>query len=396
MKRAIFAAVFLAAFPLAAEAQSLFGTRGLGAPSEGYDARARALSINGVGLLGLSTSMVNPAEPAGLLRRGVTASFQPWSGEVEFEGERGDISATRFPLISIMYPTRLGIFTLGYSGVLDGAYALIAEGEEVLGADTVATQDQIENTGGIGQLRLGFARQVSNRLALGVSVGLYTGHINRALFRTYPDTALQLRDFETHRRWEYSAPQASAGFRFDPVPGYLRIGGSVTWSGTLKARPAEEATTEYEYDMPLRFAVGASGRVGRDWLAAVTGSFAPWGDGDYRTPGDEEPTIASTEMSVGGGVEYTGLRRGSRIFPLRLGARTTKLPFHREGEDAPSEWAVTGGIGLRLVEDDFGPLAVADIGVERASRTGLGSASTQGGLEEHFWRFTVSLSLFGR
>ncbi|HET9439635.1 MAG TPA: hypothetical protein VFO52_05670, partial [Longimicrobiales bacterium] len=123
MKRFLLTAVLLAATPLAASAQSLFGTRGLGVPSEGYDARARALSLNGVGLLGLSTSLVNPAEPAGLLRRGVTASFQPWSGNTEFQGEDDQIGATRFPLIAIMYPTRFGMFTLGYSGVLEQSYS---------------------------------------------------------------------------------------------------------------------------------------------------------------------------------------------------------------------------------------------------------------------------------
>lgn len=395
MKRIILVAALMAGTPMTAAAQSLFSTRGLGVPAEGYDARARALGVNGVGLIGLSTSMVNPAEQAGLLRRGVTAAFQPWSGTTEFQGENDDIAATRFPLISIMYPTRLGIFTLGYSGVLEQSYAVIAEGQEILGTDTVATSDLVENVGGIGQLRLGFARYVSNSLALGVSIGLYTGNIDRGLSRTYPDTALGLRNFETHRRWEYSGPQASVGMRWDPGRD-LRVGASVTWSGALKAKPQEGSTTEYEYDMPLRFAVGASGRLGRSWVAAVSGTWASWTSDDYRTPGDQGATTAEQQMEIGGGLEYQALRAGTRVFPLRVGARTSKLPFHLVGEEAPSEWAVTGGIGLRLVEDDFGPLAVADIGVERATREGLSSSTVTDGLSESFWRFTVSLSLFGR
>ncbi|HEY0671506.1 MAG TPA: hypothetical protein VGD27_04515 [Longimicrobiales bacterium] len=395
MKRFLLTAVMLAATPLAASAQSLFGTRGLGVPSEGYDARARALSVNGVGLLGLSTSLVNPAEPAGLLRRGVTAAFQPWSGNTEFQGEDDQIGATRFPLISIMYPTRFGIFTLGYSGVLEQTYSVIAEGEEILGNDTVATQDLVHNDGGIGQLRLGFARHLSNTLAFGVSVGVYTGNIDRGLSRTYPDTALGLRDFETHRRWQYSGPQASLGMRWDPTPG-MRVGASVTWSGELTAKPEEGTTTEYTYDLPLQFAVGASGRLGSNWLAAVSGSWASWSTSDYRTPGDPDATAAEQQFTIGGGLEYQQLRWGNRVFPLRVGGRTSKLPFYQGSEEAASEWAVTGGIGLRLVEDDFGPLAVADIGVERATREGLQSTAAPDGLKESFWRFTVSLSLFGR
>jgi hypothetical protein len=395
MKRAFLLLTLLAASPMAASAQSLFSTRGLGVPHEGYDARARALGVNGVGLIGLSTSMVNPAEQAGFLRRGVTAAFQPWSGTTEFQGEAADIGATRFPIMAIFYPTRMGVFTLGYTGLLEQSYAVIADGEEVLGTDTVQTTDLVDADGGIGQLRLGFARQFSPRFALGVSVGLYTGNLDRGISRTYPDSTLGLRPFETHNRWSYSGPQASIGALWDPVPD-MRIGASVTWSGKLKASPEEGSTTEYEYQMPLRFSAGASGRVGRNFMAAVSGSWASWSSDDFRTPGVLEPTSAEQQMEVGGGLEYTGMRRGTRVFPLRLGARTAKLPFHLPGEDAPTEWAVTGGIGFRLVEDDFGPLAVADVGFERGSREGLASTVAADGLTEKFWRFTVSLSLFGR
>ena len=389
-------ATLLFASPVALHAQSLFDTRGLGTPAEGFDARARALSVNGVGLMGLSTSMMNPAEQAGTVRRGVTASFQPWIGTADFQGEEDDISATRFPLVSIVYPTRIATFTLGYGSVLEQSYAVIAEGQEILGSDTIATQDVVQHVGGIGQLRFGASRYVTGRLAVGLSIGIYTGNLDRGFSRTYPDSTLEFRDFETHTRWNYSAPQASIGFKWDPVDD-LRIGGTMTWSGKLKAEPSDSGPTlSYEYDMPLRFAVGASGRVARNLFAAVSGTWVSWGSGDYRTPGNLEATVAEQQMEIGAGLEYTELRTGNRVFPIRLGARTSKLPFHHVGEEAPTEWAITGGIGFRLVEDEFGPLAVADVGVERATREGLGSSAAPDGLTEKFWRFTVSLSLFGR
>jgi hypothetical protein len=394
MKRAAFLVIILAATPVMAHAQSLFGTRGLGVPAEGYDARARALGVNGVGLIGLSTSLVNPAETAGTLRRGVTAAFQPFTGSAEFEGEEDDISATRFPLVRILYPTGLGVFSLGYSGVLDQSWAVIADSEELIGGDTVATRDLVETIGGISQIRLGFARRLNDRFAIGIAAGIYTGNIDRGITRSYPDSImLGFRGFETHSRWNYSAPMAAFGVRYD-AGADLRVGASVTWAGTLKAKPTEGSTTEYEYDMPLRFAVGASGRVAGNLMAALSGSFASWGSNDFRTPGSNSATVAETQVDIGGGLEYTELRRGDRIFPIRLGARTSKLPFHLVDEEAPTEFAITGGIGFRLVEDDFGPLAVADVGVERISREGLGVDA--GSLKENFWRFTVSVSLFGR
>ncbi len=395
MMRNLFIAVLLFASPVAASAQSLFDTRGLGTPAEGFDARARSLSVNGVGLLGLSTSLVNPAEQTGILRRGVYATFQPWTGTTEFQGETDDISATRFPVIGIVYPTRFATFTLGYGALLEQSYAVVAQGQEILGSDTVVTQDLVEHVGGIGQLRLGASRYLTSNLAVGVAVGIYTGNLDRGIARSYPDSTLGFRPFETHARWNYSGPQATIGARWDPMAN-LRVGASVTWSGTLKAKPTEGSTTEYEYDMPLRFAVGASGLIGRNLIAAVSGSWVSWTSDDYRTPGNLEATTAEQQMEIGAGIEYNELRSGNRVFPLRLGARTAKLPFHLIGEEAPTEWAVTGGIGFRLVEDEFGPLAVADVGVERATREGLSSSAAAEGLKESFWRFTVSLSLFGR
>jgi hypothetical protein len=395
MMRKLFIAGLLLVCPAIASAQSLFDTRGLGTPTEGFDARARSLSVNGVGLLGLSTSLMNPAEQTGTLRRGVSATFQPWSGTTEFNGESDNISATRFPVVGIVYPTRYATFTFGYGAVLEQSYAVLAEGTEVLGSNTVVTRDLVKHVGGIGQIRLGASRYLTSKLAVGAAIGLYTGNLDRGISRSYPDSTLGLRPFETHSRWNYSGPQATLGARWDPMAD-LRFGASVTWSGTLKAKPTEGSTTEYEYDMPLRFAVGASGRVGSNLIAAVSGTWVSWTSDDYRTPGSLEATTAEQQMEIGGGIEYQELRSGNRIFPLRLGARTSKLPFHLVGEEAPTEWAITGGLGLRLVEDEFGPLAVADIGVERATREGLTSSAAADGLKETFWRFTVSLSLFGR
>ena len=396
MKSLLVVLSLVAVVPAAAGAQSLFGTHGLGIPIEGLDARGRALGVNGVGLLGLSTGMLNPAEPAGLLRRGITASFQPWGGSVDLNGEEGDIGGTRFPLIAVQYPIGRIAFTLGYSGLLDQSWAIFAEGEEVLGNDTVATLDLVRSNGGIGQLKLGAAYYINARLSLGASVGLNTGSVDRTITRQFPDTADALRTFETRSRWNYSGPVAAVGVRWDPIP-EMRVGASVIWSGTLDAEPQEGSTSLHKYDMPLRIAAGISGRVSRRLLLTVSTTISDYDESaSYSAPGTTAPTVARRTVDFGGGVEWSQLRSGDRTFPLRAGFRRTMLPFHNEDEEAPTEWAASGGIGLRLVEDDFGPLAVADIGFERGERTGWEGARTGDGLSENFWRFTVSVSLFGR
>ncbi len=381
------------AAPAAAHAQSLFSTHGLGTPLDGVDARARALGVNGVGLAGLSTTLLNPAEPAGTLRRGVSATFQPWSGNAQLNGEEGTIRGTRFPLITIIYPMARMTFTLGYTGLLDQSWAIVSEGFERVGVDSVPTRDVVRSVGGIGQLQLGTAYALNARFALGASLGLHTGSVERSTRREFPDSTLI--PFEDRARWDYIGPLASVGMRWDAIP-QMRIGASMTWSGTLKAKPKEGSTTSYEYDMPLRVTAGASGRIARRLFAAVSTTLSNYGSGSYTAPGTTVETVAGRALEIGGGLEWQELRSGDRIFPLRAGFRTSRLAFHNTDESAPKEWAASGGIGFRLVEDEYGPLAVADFGFEKGKREGWKSPRATDGLKEDFWRFSATISLFGR
>ncbi|MGQ0813207.1 MAG: hypothetical protein ACT4O1_01930 [Gemmatimonadota bacterium] len=399
MKRTVTLLSALLLLPAVADAQSLFGTQGLGVPVPGLDARARGLGVNGVGLLGLSTSMLNPAEPAGILRRGVSAAFQPWGGSVELNDEEGDLSGTRFPMAQVFYPVQRFTFTLGYAGVYDQSWAIVAEGEAVLGGDTLATSDLVRSTGGIGEVKVGAAYIVNERLSVGASVGLYVGNVLRSTTREFEDSLLI--PFQRTVGWEYSAPTATFGLRWDPIS-QVRLGASVQWTGALEAKP-DSAGTEHEYDMPLRFNAGISGRITPQLLLAVSTSITTAGSGSFAAPGTATGTIARRTSEFGAGIEWSELRRGDRIFPIRLGVRRAELPFHGQGarfgpggESAATETVFSGGLGLRLVEDDFGPIAVSDIGFERGKREGWESVTSPDGLRENFWRFTVSLALFGR
>lgn len=391
MKRSIIALLLALGVPAAARAQSLFSTHGLGIPSEGYDARARALGVNGVGLAGLSMSMLNPAEPAGTLRRGVSATFQPWSGTADLNGQQGDVAGTRFPLIGVVYPVGRITFSLGFNGLLDQSWAIVSESEQLIGSDTVPIRDIIRSTGGIGELKAG-AAYLLGRISIGAYVGLHTGNVDRSTRREFPDSSLLA--FEDRTRWDYTGPLAAVGVRGDF--GSTRVGASLTWSGTLKAKPKEGTTTEYEYDMPLRLAAGASSRLSSRLMLALSTTISDYGSGDYTAPGTTATTRAQRTIELGGGLEWSELRSGDRVFPLRVGFRRTGLPFYAVGDDKPTEWSASGGLGLRLVEDDYGPLAVADLGFERGKRTGWQNATRPDGLSESFWRFSATISLFGR
>ncbi|MGH7461193.1 MAG: hypothetical protein ACREMA_09220, partial [Longimicrobiales bacterium] len=172
-----------------AAGQSLFGMRGLGVPVDPIDPRARALGSIGTGLLGLNTSMVNPADLAGIRRRGVTATLQPFFGSDELDGRNDDVEATRFPLIQLIYPVRSRlVFGLGYGGFLEHTWSVLADRMIVVGPDTVPTQELVRSDGVLAQVRLSAGYDLTPSFALGAAVGVYTGNLERELTRTFPDS----------------------------------------------------------------------------------------------------------------------------------------------------------------------------------------------------------------
>lgn len=398
MRRTLILTAALSGFLAApAAAQSLFATRGLGVPIAPVDARARALGGVGIGLFGLNTSLVSPAEVAGLGRRGVAAAFQPVSSTAEFEGAESGLDGTRFPLIRILYPIRDGriVFSAGYGAFLEQSWGVVTEGTELIGSDSLAVRDLVRSTGGIAQGSFGVAYTVSPRLAIGVGGGLYTGNLDRVVSRTFLDIEESLQPFTSQARWEYSGPFLSAGVRWDADPA-LRLGASVTTGGDLRARGLTEVADDATFRLPTRLNAGASGLLSPILLAAVSVERALISEGPAQVDAGTAGAQARSTWRVGGGLEYEGVRSAERVYPIRLGGQWAELPYANPGESVPTEWSGSFGVGFRLAGDEFGPLAVVDAAVERGGRSGLVSSQFANGLNESFWRFTVSLALFGR
>ena len=379
----------------AAAAQSLFAARGLGVPVAPVDGRVRALGGIGVGLLGLNTSLVNPAEVAGVGGRGVSAAFQPSGRSVELDGARDDVGATRFPLLHVIYPVsdRL-VATLGYGGYLDQSWGVVMQRNEVVGGDTVLVRDVLESNGGLSQFRVGFAYSLTPTLAVGAAAGLYGGSVERVITRTFPDTVLgPVSGFQRRVRWSERAPLLSAGIRWDPIP-ILRFGGSLTWAGRLDLERRDDdgdGAGDESTRLPLQAAAGASAYLGPRVIATVGAAWAGWNVAGVAGPGlDGTVESAGDTWDFGGGIEWAGPTAGNREFPIRLGFHYGQLPFTLRGS-RPTEWSASLGLGLRVAPSEYGPIASADLAFERGSR---GDVETTG-LAEQFWRVTLSLSLFG-
>jgi hypothetical protein len=146
----------------------------------------------------------------------------------------------------------------------------------------------------------------------------------------------------------------------------------------------------------MRITAGASALLSPTLMIAAGGERAMSGatDGVFSTEG--VTSFARDTWRFGGGLEFTGTRGGSRVYPIRLGGSYAQLPYYGTDESAASEWAFGAGIGVRFQPTSLTSSAAIDASFERGGRSGLASPAIPDGLSESYWRFTFSLSLFGR
>lgn len=389
---ALACAVALLAGP--ASAQSLFATRGLGVPVTAVDARARALGGIGVGIAGLTTSLANPADMAGLLRTGVTAALQPTTTKVLLGGEEGSMEGARFPLLRVFFPVgRSMVFAAGYGAVYEQSFGVVNERIETVGNLRIPVTDEASAEGGLSELGVGLAWTIHPRLSVGLGGGLYAGSQRRRVSRTFPDTLSDLDEFRDEFRWNYKAPFVRAGVRWDPLP-IVRLGAAVTVAGELDVNGEIDGSSDERATLPTRVTFGGSGFLAPTLMLAVGGERLFQGS-ERAFEDDPAAAFARDTWRVGGGLEWGGVGSATRTWPLRVGASWAQLPYYYANESPAEEWSVSGGIGFRLAGDPSNPLAVIDATAERGVRTGLDGTVNPGGLEERFWRFTLSLSLFG-
>lgn len=381
-RAAVLALVALAA-PGAARAQSLFGSRGLGLPASPSDARVAALGGLAVAFPDVAPSFVNPALVSGAVRRGVIAAMQPTFTDVQVDGGSDNVEATRFPAIEAFLPVGgRTVIAIGFGSFLDQNWGTRESVTEPLGADTVDAVDVITSRGGIGQARATIGYSPSERVSFGVSGGLLTGSRIRRAQRTFESPTVPLQGYVSQTRVSYVAPALSAGAVWDPVD-LLSVGASVSWYGTLKQ--TSDDLGDRDIAMPLQLSIGANGQLAPDLTAIASARWSGWSAADADLSVEARDT-----WELGGGLEYTGISGVKRSFPLRLGARWSQVPFAFDGV-APTEWALTGGLGARLAGTEEAPAAMVNAALERGQRGSL----EENGLHENFWRATISLSLFG-
>ena len=372
--------------PVAASGQSLLSAGGLGIPVDPLDARSRALGGAGIGLMGGQLLPADPVAAADLRVPSVTITLANAWVDVEEGDASSTASGARFPALGVSYPLRdWGSFTLTYGSLLDQRWETTRRQRLPLGGTTAVVTDRFFSDGGIAALRVGFGGRIAPSLAVGGSVGLYTGELTRNLTRTFDsvDVSLDVSPSQTGGFWNYSGVTATVGATVD-VAEVARLAANVTWSGDVDADPSDDTSgSGATFDFPIELRVGGSGALTPGLVANVGVVYADWSSAG-------EPLRESSgrsALTVGGGLEWTRATLAGRRSPIQLGYRRSTLPFTFGSEEAV-ESALSAGFGIDFVQSGTTTLAGMGISIERGSREA-------GTLSESFFRASLTLRVAG-
>jgi hypothetical protein len=370
--------------PGSAVAQSLLAHGGLGLPAEALDARTRGLGGVGVGLMGWGIQPTDPAAAAGLRLPSVTASMQ--SGIASSDGVEGTFGFTRFPVVGVAYPFGENVFSVTLGSWMDADWEARSPVTLQLAGEEVEGLDIFRSRGAMSQVRLGWARRLSESLALGLSAGSTVGSLERVFTRQLnPDqVGLEVSPFNSGARWDASGVLVTAGVAWDPSS-LVRVGSSVAWSNGLRLSPVEGSGGETRtFSVPMEYRLGGTAALSPQLALALGVTYADWSSMDGEL---EESGTRGSALGWGAGVEWTGSSIWSRPTPFRFGYRSQQLPFLLDGA-AGVERAFTGGLGIHLADFEDVPVARVEIGFQRGTREA-------GDLSETFLRTTVSVRLAG-
>lgn len=365
--------------------QSVLVTRGLGLPVEPQDARSRGLGGVGIGLPDGEISWLSPAGLFGLPAPAFVASYQYDNYTASGEGSEFTGNTARFPFILGAFPAgpRLVLFA-GFGAYLDQNWRIESADTIIISGDSVSVLDESSSSGGVSRLRVGGTYEITNGLGLALGVDVYTGEVDRVQGRVFPN---EFGPACCRSRWNYSGLGYTAAVHWAPSSA-TGVAASLTYGGSLEASPDNAAAEARNYDLPIMARAGVSGRIGQNTLVALSGGWDGWSSMN-EVLADVGGTRDS--WSVHGGLEWDAVTLRNRPLPVRIGARTGTLPFRwntAEGADGGwvSERAATAGAGVVL----GGGAVRTDFSIEAGDRI----AGTQ--LDESFWRFGLSVRIFGR
>lgn len=368
--------------PAAARGQTPFTAVGLGYPTPPVDARAAALGGVGVGLLGGSFTIRNPADLVTFAEPSLGVTAAPEG--VTLTGPEGESESdrSRFSVIRAVVPLGAWAAGVGFGSVLDQDWAFRKRDTIALSTGSFPFEELRENDGGVSTFDLSVARRIGP-LSVGVSGQRLSGNLRQVLDRRFEvslDSAVAapLR-VQQQAQWSYEGWAVTAGVGLQ-LAERVRISGSFGLPSRLDAE-SDSLGRVRSFDLPSRLTVGASARLAEDWLLTAGGGWASWSDAD-----DELPDASARDVTWGGaGVEFGGWSVGSLPLDLRVGGRVAELPFVLPGREGARERAITFGVGSAFASGRAG----VDLGFELGTRGDFAATGT----EESFARLSLTATV---
>ena len=391
VRRLLLAAALVLPSPLAC--QSILGSSGLGLRLEPLDAVQRALG--GVGVTSRTPTVLpgNAVAALDFLAPTITFTVQPHWGTYEVGSDRGDFSATRFPVLGFAYPLGTdAVITLTAGSRFDQNWSVETRDSLTIRGESVGLTDTFLSDGAVAAVQAGWARRWSTTFALGATVGVYRGGLTRSFNRTFDDLTVDsltvespIQGFLDGGRWNHSGPLASLNLAWDPSP-ILQLGATVAWSGKIKINPAKgETVSGREVSAPLEFKVSVAALISPTLAVNAGAATSNWTDLG-------EPSLDAVSsgrvISYGAGVEWEATNFWAGGLPLRAGFRRSDMPF-RFLDKKVRESTVSFGFSVVMAQALGLPLAALDLALELGSRD-------SGNFSERFRRLTVSARVGGQ
>ena len=380
LRAAVLPTFVIAALAVAqpARAQGSVGAQGFGYPPGQVSTRAIGLGASMVELDPVSPR--NPASIARWGRPGLYLQYDPEFRRLTGPDVREGTVNIRFPLLggATRISPRLSA-GVAISTLLDRTYTTTSSTTEVVGGSDLTSTTIYESAGGLNDVRLAVAYELSTALSIGLAGHLVTGE-NRVRMSTAFDREGFLQ-VNQESEVNYSGTAFSAGVNWLPG-GDFAVAGSLRLEGALRANRNEATIDSGRFPSRAGVSVAYTGIPGA--VFAAGGNWEGWGNiglgsGNVRAQDTQE---------LGLGVEVEGPRVRSAVVALRGGFRTRDLPFGTSAANAyVREQAFALGAGVPLATVGGLSRAMLDIAVQRASRSGVPD------ITERAWTLSVGLAV---
>jgi len=353
---------------------------GLGYPVAPIDARAVGIGGTGLGLLGSSFSLINPADMRQHEDPGFGLAFAAEGVTVDGLEEPLDSGRHRFNLIRAVAPVGNWALGIAFGGAFDQDWSVRFRDTLVLEDGFVPFEETREHDGGISTIDLSGARSLGP-LAIGFTAQRFTGSLRQTFNRTFDPPrggAPPLGSAGGTQTLAYKGWRFRGGVAFE-LNDRVMVSGAVSLKSTLKATPDGDEEALGQVQFPTTFDLGASVKPVPQLLLAGSVGWGAWS-----SVGSIGEAQSHDIMQFGGGLEYDGIRLLGGEFPLRFGYRRADLPFSN-GAVPITERALTGGFGWVFRQG----IAEVNVGFDFGTRTNF----AREGVEETFRRMTVSFAL---